>query len=95
MPPLDALRDWRGMQSTKMAFESRASMFDVQVFPMRRSQGSHQGFLNLAPVVGRVASYSYQGMLAETFEHLTDVRNTSGGTLVWVVRRFTWTILEI
>ena len=77
---LDSLRDWRGMQST---VGSRASMFDAQALPRCHSWGSHQGFLNLAPVVGRVASFSYQDMLAEDFEHLTDVRNTSGGTLVW------------
>ena len=74
MLPFDSVRDWCESQSMETAFGSYASMFDAQALPKRRSQGSRQGFLNLAPVGGRIVGFSYQGMLAEIFEHLTDVR---------------------
>ena len=73
MLPFDSVRDWCESQSMETAFGSSASMFDAQALPRRRSQGSRQGFLNLAPVGGRIVGFSYQGMLAEIFEHLTDV----------------------
>ena len=80
-------------------------MFDAQTLPRRRSKWPHKSILNLAPVVGRVASFSYQGMLAEIYEHLTDVREhewrSFGARLArvlsncWVRRGFMWTIIEV
>ena len=53
--------------------EAVASMFDAQTLAGVQRASSTET-LNVTPVLRRVASFSYRGILEGIYEHLTDVR---------------------